>query len=489
MQRPYEPDIEGFDLVERYDPDQNRPGRLHRTSRVLIIGKGNSAFETADALVENDHRHPCRRAASSIRIGLGSTRYVGHLRGGQQQLSRHVSNSGSRQNACWTATIRADRRQRGRRLPRIDVQVLPRRLEVAEADCTTTGFMALHRLPLRRLDLRRVVPGPGLVINDRFPEPDRRVRVRERARPVLRRHASPSSATSSSSTSGFIHGFRLRPVRALHRILDARHARRRRGRPSDSSAVPRKSITDAIIARINRTLRALAAGSRFSATSSPLTATPRCTTRRSRSPTCATAASVRTRSPFVTTLEYGPDHDQVDPFDITVPRIADNDAGGPPTTPSYLHPVVRVHAAAGPSRRRTPPRGEPGEPVGPVRPYTCARWQPLRRALSAQRRGRDMLLTELAARAQAQLDPVHWTSSPVAPATNDVAGQREGLRSMGIRAGAAGHRRTGPAHDAVRRRTRRPSWSRQPPFIASRIPTVKSPRPAAPPAQGTVHQS
>ena len=45
---------------------------------------------------------------------------------------------------------------------------------------------------------------------------------------------------------------------------------------------------------------------------------------------------------FVTTLEYGPDHDHVDPFDITVPRIAENDAAAAHDA-SYLHPVVRVH--------------------------------------------------------------------------------------------------------------------------------------------------
>ncbi|MFC0105501.1 hypothetical protein [Kibdelosporangium aridum] len=43
---------------------------------------------------------------------------------------------------------------------------------------------------------------------------------------------------------------------------------------------------------------------------------------------------------FTITLEYGPDHDKVDPFDITVRRIGQND----PTEAhdaAYLHPVVR----------------------------------------------------------------------------------------------------------------------------------------------------
>jgi hypothetical protein len=42
------------------------------------------------------------------------------------------------------------------------------------------------------------------------------------------------------------------------------------------------------------------------------------------------------------TLEYGPDHDRVDPFDITQRRAAQNDAGQAHDA-AYLHPVVRVH--------------------------------------------------------------------------------------------------------------------------------------------------
>jgi hypothetical protein len=45
---------------------------------------------------------------------------------------------------------------------------------------------------------------------------------------------------------------------------------------------------------------------------------------------------------FAVTLEYGPDHDQVDPFDISVPRIAENDAAAAQDA-SYLHPVVRAY--------------------------------------------------------------------------------------------------------------------------------------------------
>ena len=42
------------------------------------------------------------------------------------------------------------------------------------------------------------------------------------------------------------------------------------------------------------------------------------------------------------TLEYGPDHDKVDPFDVTVKRTAQDDAEAAHDA-AYLHPVIRVH--------------------------------------------------------------------------------------------------------------------------------------------------
>jgi hypothetical protein len=43
---------------------------------------------------------------------------------------------------------------------------------------------------------------------------------------------------------------------------------------------------------------------------------------------------------FLVTLEYGPDHDKVDPFDITVRRVRQNSAEDAHDA-AYLHPVLR----------------------------------------------------------------------------------------------------------------------------------------------------
>ena len=51
VSRPWDADIEGIDLAEQYYDFDTTPERF-RDKRVAILGKGNSAFETADSLVE-----------------------------------------------------------------------------------------------------------------------------------------------------------------------------------------------------------------------------------------------------------------------------------------------------------------------------------------------------------------------------------------------------------------------------------------------------
>ncbi|MCZ9336994.1 NAD(P)-binding domain-containing protein, partial [Streptomyces sp. TRM76130] len=74
---PNVPDIPGVELAERYDSFDPDP-ETFTDQRVLIIGRGNSAFETADGLMEH--------AAVIHVVGSGSlpmawrTHYVGHLR-------------------------------------------------------------------------------------------------------------------------------------------------------------------------------------------------------------------------------------------------------------------------------------------------------------------------------------------------------------------------------------------------------------------------
>lgn len=77
VSQPWDPGIEGFDLVDNYFDFDPTPERFEN-ERVLILGKGNSAFETADSLVEH---------AASIHVMSPNpvrfawqTHFVGHLR-------------------------------------------------------------------------------------------------------------------------------------------------------------------------------------------------------------------------------------------------------------------------------------------------------------------------------------------------------------------------------------------------------------------------
>ncbi len=324
----YVPPIPGAELAERYDTVSVDPEDFV-DQRVLIIGKGNSAFETADALVETA---AVIHVAGPHSVKLAwQTHYVGHLRAVNNNfLDTYQLKS---QNAVLDGTVE----------------------EISRRD--DGGFKVVFRYArtvekLRELDYDRVIlctgfrfdasvfagaARPDLVINDRFPEQT----------PAFESSNVPGLYFAGTltqqrdfkkSTNGFIHGFRY-GVRALHRILGARHhdqpwpARRLDPAP--------EAITDAIIARIN-----VSSGlwQQFAVLADVVTISGDDALYHEEVPVAYVHDGGLGPEPFafVTTLEYGPEHDQVDPFDITVPRVAEND----PATAAdaaYLHPVVRVH--------------------------------------------------------------------------------------------------------------------------------------------------
>ncbi|MBV1860897.1 MAG: NAD(P)-binding domain-containing protein [Nannocystaceae bacterium] len=73
----HKPDIPGVELCENYDEFSVKPDD-YVDQRVFILGKGNSAFETADALIETTRKlWVCGR--STVKLAW-ATHYVGHLR-------------------------------------------------------------------------------------------------------------------------------------------------------------------------------------------------------------------------------------------------------------------------------------------------------------------------------------------------------------------------------------------------------------------------
>jgi hypothetical protein len=182
---------------------------------------------------------------------------------------------------------------------------------------------------------------PGLVRNDRFP----RITSAYEAEGIPGLYVAGTLTQTrdfKQGTSGFIHGFRY-GVRALRKILQQRYHQVEW--PSLPVPGTPEAITAAVLARVNRTsalyqqfgvlgdvvLRPPGGDARY------LEEVPVDYVRDGGLGERADGADV-----LVVTLEYGPDHDQVDPFDATVARVAQDDAEQA-FDAAYLHPVVRLY--------------------------------------------------------------------------------------------------------------------------------------------------
>ncbi|GAA1742118.1 FAD-dependent oxidoreductase [Luedemannella helvata] len=331
VSQPYVPDIPGIETAERYDTVSVN-ARDFLDQRVLIIGKGNSAFETADNLLETTAVIHVA-GPSSVRMAW-RTHYVGHLRAVNNNfLDTYQLKSA---NAILDGDVREIRREAdGYRVTfsfsRADEVVRELRYDRVIA---CTGF---------RFDPDIFAPGcrPELTIKDRFPAQTdewESVNVPD----VFFAGTLSQVRDFKKSTGGFIHGFRY-SARALHKILERRY----HGAPWPAEKVDANpdAITDAIIARINRTS---ALWQQFAVLADVVTVAGGAARYHDEVPVDYFArAGLSTEDhavtdAFVVTLEYGPDHDKVDPFDITVTRVA-QDTVGQAHDAAYLHPVVRHH--------------------------------------------------------------------------------------------------------------------------------------------------
>ncbi|MGW0820294.1 NAD(P)-binding domain-containing protein [Streptomyces sp. NPDC002845] len=331
LTRPNTPDIPGIDTAEDYsvvsvDPDD------FTDQRVLILGKGNSALETADNLVETAATIHVA-GPHSIRLAW-NTHYVGHLRAVNNNfLDTYQLKS---QNALLDGDVLAiDKGDDGYRVrfsfSRADEVVKELRYDRV---IVCTGF---------RFDASVFAPDcrPELVINDRFAA----------LSPAYESVNVPGLYFAGTlmqqrdfkkSTGGFIHGFRY-AVRALSRILDERHHDTPwPHRPVDPDP---SALADAVVERVNRTS---ALWQQFGVLGDVVVTAPGETARyHEEVPVAYTHDSELASGAdyFTVTLEYGPDHDKVDPFDITVRRPSQNSVEGA-FDAAYLHPVIR-HFRAG----------------------------------------------------------------------------------------------------------------------------------------------
>lgn len=319
--RPNLPAIPGIEDADLYGLVETDPTGF-TDQRVLVIGKGNSAFETANNLVENAAVIHVA-GPNSIRMAW-RTHFVGHLRAVNNTLLDTYQLKS--QNALLDGDVkRIERQPDGSYLVTVS---FARANEVTkdipyDRVIVCTGF---------RFDAEIFDAGcrPALVIDDRFPELTpgyESVNVPD----LFFAGTVTQSRDFKRGTSGFIHGFRY-GTRALHRHLESRY----HGVPwpaRELKAEP-QALADAVIERVNRSS---ALWQQFGLMSDVITFDGQ------------GGASYREEVPVgmeqgdhvAITLEYGPDHDQVDPFDVAVGRIRQNDAARA-AEGHYLHPVVRT---------------------------------------------------------------------------------------------------------------------------------------------------
>ena len=323
--KPYIPAIPGIETAERYG-DVSVDPRDFVDQRVLVIGKGNSGFETADNLIES---------AAVIHVaGPGSLRmawrshYVGHLRAVNNNLLDTYQLKS--QNALLDGTVeRIERRDGGyvvtvsfARANEVTRDLRYDRVIVCTGFRFDTGLFAD--------DCR-----PELVLDDRFPA--QTPEWESTNVPGLHFAGTLMQVRDfKRSTGGFIHGFRY-GVRALHRMFE----RSRHGLEWPHAVLPAEPavLMDAVIARVNRTS---ALWQQFEVMCDLIVVGRDGSARYYEELPVDYVHEDAAERYFTVTLEYGPDHDAVDPFDVSIGRIAQTDAERA-SEGRYLHPVVRFH--------------------------------------------------------------------------------------------------------------------------------------------------
>lgn len=209
--KPYLPPIPGIELTENYagvsvDPEE------FTNQRVLVIGKGNSGFETADNLIPNA---AVIHIASPHPISMAwKTHFVGHLRAlNNDFLDTYQLKS---QNAVIDATIEKVARQGDKLVVSVNYSHANGETEdlVYDRVIVCAGF---------RMDDSIFDDScrPELTISDRFPR-----QTSEWQSTNINDLYFVGTLTQvrdwKTTTSGFIHGFRYN-ARGLHRLFEQKY--------------------------------------------------------------------------------------------------------------------------------------------------------------------------------------------------------------------------------------------------------------------------
>jgi thioredoxin reductase len=322
---PYVPEIPGIEFAENYNDVSVDPEDF-TDQRVLIIGKGNSAFETADNLTE--------KAAVIHVVGPSAvkfawrTHFIGHLRAVNNNfLDTYQLKT---QNMVLDGTIQRIERQGDEYVMTLGYA---RRDKVVQLKydrvIACTGF---------RLDTSIFTDGcrPELAIKDRFPALTAEwesVNV-----PDLYFAGTLTQVRDFKKyTSAFTHGFRY-GIRALWHMFDRRYEGVEW--PSQALSAKPDELADAVLARINRTS---ALWQQYGFLCDLVTVSPDGTARYyEEMPLDYVRENDVGRADrcFTVSLEYGRGHASIDPFDVEAGRAWEAD---PSLDDRYLHPVIRYY--------------------------------------------------------------------------------------------------------------------------------------------------
>lgn len=325
VSRLYVPPIPGIEEVESY-ADAPRDPQAYANQHVLIVGKGNSGFETAQEMI---HTAAVIHVASpeSVRFAW-QTHHVGHLRAlNNDFLDTYQLKC---QNAVLDASI-----ERIRKLDdgRFGVTV---RYSHAMDETEELFYDRVINCTGFQFDDRLFAPEcrPKLTLGDRFP--DQTASWESVNVPDLFFAGTLMQVRDyKKTTSSFIHGFRYN-LRALHQILERRyHGVELPYREVEASV---DSLADEILARVNKSS---ALWQQFGFLADVIVVPEHGPARwydelpvdwvRANDPA---GGELGRATVYLVTLEFGPK--QVDPFQIN--RAPEPERAG---ESAFLHPVVR----------------------------------------------------------------------------------------------------------------------------------------------------
>jgi len=237
---PWIPDLPGIETVKSYC-DMSMDTNDYKNKKVLILGKGNSAFETADALIEHASMiHMC--SPNTLRFAW-SSHYVGHVRAVNNNFldTYHLKS----QNAVLDAEILSIEKQAsGGFVARIAYKHAENEIEEIFYDTiiACTGF---------RFDTGMFKKNclPKLCEREKFPLQTSNwesVNIPN----LYFAGTLMQQRDYRRYMSGFIHGFRYN-VRTLVKLLLERNSNQ--SYPSTTLTMSHHALTEWIIDRINNT--------------------------------------------------------------------------------------------------------------------------------------------------------------------------------------------------------------------------------------------